>query len=712
MRTITIIITIVLLLTACGGADSGGATTPRIQEGVLDLRDWDFERDGAVKLIGECEFYWQQLLTAQDFAASNPPRMTGYIAVPKTWNGYEVDGEPISGYGYATYRLKILLDGADRILGFKVPEFETAYNLYVNGAKISENGVVGKTPETMRPEWQPKLAYFITERDQVEVILQISNFYHRKGGAGQVILLGTEKQMCAERAQQLNFEFLLFGSISFMGLYHLGLFTLRRKDKSPFYFSLSCLLISLRILSSGEYYLTYLLPGISWEILLKCTYISFYLVIPFFAMFIHSLFSREISRVSLRVVQIVGTTVSMIVILTPARVFSYTIQPYEVFILIGLVYYIRGIILAAIRKRDGAGVFLLGFLLLVVTMVNDFLYNSQIIRSAYLAPFGIFIFIFFQAFLLSRRFSQAFARAETLSTELDRRVRERTAQLSISNEQLRQTNIDLEREITVRRRAEAALAKAKEAAEAANRAKSAFLANMSHELRTPLNAIIGYSELLQEDAADGYFDDVQGDLVNITTAGRLLLTLINDILDMSKIEAGKMGLHLEEFAVWEMLHEVTETVKPLMAEHDNIFEVQLAKDLGTMCADTVKVRQILLNLLSNAAKFTDNGAVTFTVERTAAAEDGDWFVFRVADTGIGMTAEQQGRLFQAFMQADDSMTRKYGGTGLGLAISYHYCKMMGGDIAVESELGVGSVFAVRLPARVSEGGSEDVKRDA
>jgi len=397
--------------------DSARRVSPRAVNGILDLTDWDFKKDGPVDLSGDYEFYWNRHLLPSDFVKATPPRRTGFISVPAYWKDKAFDGKKLPGYGYVTYRLNIALNKQMDRLGLKLVEISNAYNLYVNGQKIASLGQAGTNRATTVPLEFPQIVDLEVNTNQIELIIQASNFHHRRGGAWSVIKLGRQEDIRKAHEKKLSFDMFLFGSIFIMALYHLGLFTVRKKDPSPFYFSIFCFLIALRLLATGGRNLYLYFPQISWELMYKYAYASFYLAVPAFGMFMQSIFPKFSKRL-LHLVAALAVVFSGVVIFTPVRLFSHTLNIYEIITLISLLYGLYVIFISLPQKRIEAFVFLLGFAILGIAIINDMLHVENIIHTGFFAPFGFFFFILSQSFLLSYRFSTALITVEAQRKEL------------------------------------------------------------------------------------------------------------------------------------------------------------------------------------------------------------------------------------------------------------------------------------------------------
>jgi len=407
-----------LFTVSIGYSGEGKKEVPLAVKGVLDLRAWNFEEDGPVELNGEYEFYWQQHLIPSDFMHEPPPANIAFIKVPGFWKGLNVRGQPLPGDGYATYRLKILLADQGLPLALKLFDFGTAFTLYVNGEKASMVGVPGQTAETTVPRYYTQVVEFTCEENQIEIVFQVSNFHHRRGGLWHVTEIGLERDIRTLTENRISFDLFLFGSILIMAFYHLGLFILRTKNRSPLYFSLFCLLIAIRIFTTGERYLTHLYPAINWELLLKLEY-SWYLAVPVFGLFMQSLF-QEFSKRFCQLIVILGVTFTLTVLLTPTRIFTHTLPAFQVITLVTIVYGFYVLVFASIHKREGALVFLVGFVVLGLTVANDMLHVATLVQTGFFVPFGLFIFIFAQAIMHSMRFSKAFTTVEAQYQELHR----------------------------------------------------------------------------------------------------------------------------------------------------------------------------------------------------------------------------------------------------------------------------------------------------
>ena len=417
VRYITIISIIILISVSGCTSNLTEKKSPSAINGVLDLSEWDLNNNVPVRLDGEWEFYWNRLINPQDFIKDEISDNISYITLPKIWNGHHSAGKILDGHGFATFRLIIKLDKQIENLALIIPDMATAYKVWANNKLISSNGIVGRNVDDMKPQFFPKSARIPNNSDKIILTLQISNFYHKKGGAWMPITLGTEKKVIKGREINLAIELFLFGSFLVMAFYHFGLFVLRRNDLSPFFFSIVCLLVGLRVLLVGERFLISLYPDFNWEIYQKLEYITFYLAVAVFLKFLTSLFS-EFSKRFAHIIILLSAIFSLFTILTPVRVFSYGMLYYQILTICIYSYVLYTFVHILLHKREGAIWTIIGVIVLVITVFVDILAVNNLISPINIGPIGLFLFIIFQSVTLSKRFSSTFAKLEILSQEL------------------------------------------------------------------------------------------------------------------------------------------------------------------------------------------------------------------------------------------------------------------------------------------------------
>lgn len=412
------IIIFLLFLGGCNFFNNGKSTKQyHVLDGQIDLQNWDFKRDSYVKLDGYWEFYWLKLLTPDDFQKGKKPLNKDYIKVPLYWNDYKNNGKTYPSYGYATYRLLINVK-QNQNLAIYLPSVNCAHRLYINDKLIGEAGKIGKSYLKMIPKYIPKTYPIPANSNKLEIILQISNFNHKDGGIWKSIILGSREQLEFRKYIQSLLDIFLFGSLFIMAIYHLSIFILRRKDLSTIYFSLMCLIISLRTLLTNQRILINLFPNLDWNITFKMDILTIYFATLIFYRFLHILFPNAFYKAVNKMVLIINLFFLTMVIFTPSNIYTYTIVPFQLFLIIICLYIIIILIKEALNKSVISYLSLAGFLILTLTIINDILFVHNIIFTGFSVSIGLFLFLFFQSLNISYKFSMAFATSESLSKKL------------------------------------------------------------------------------------------------------------------------------------------------------------------------------------------------------------------------------------------------------------------------------------------------------
>ena len=414
---------------------------------MIDLRQWNFSTQGPVSLKGQWEFYWEQHIPVQNQSPDTvntkkaEDHHHGLIEAPGLWNRFRMDGRKIDGIGHGSYRVRILIDPSQDCLGLKFLDMATAFRAYVNGEPAYQAGVPGSTKADTIPSYSPGVALIGSKLDVIDLVIHVSNFHHWKGGMWENIRIGKAEQLFAKRERALVISSLLFGAICIIGLYHIGLFCLRKKDRSPLYFGLFCLVMALRIITQDERYIMSIFPGLDFGILIRLVYLSLYACVPLFVLYVRGMFPQEIPEKLPKAVTGVSLLFALLVIILPSRWFSLTLGPYQVFILCLLIFGIFPVYFAVNRNRQGALIFLAGFCIFLVAVINDILYSRLVIWTGYYVPLALFIFLFLQAYIISQRFSMAFSTIRNQQEVLEMESRNRqlmSAHLKESEERYRQ----------------------------------------------------------------------------------------------------------------------------------------------------------------------------------------------------------------------------------------------------------------------------------
>ncbi|WP_434748728.1 ATP-binding protein [Paenibacillus amylolyticus] len=620
---------------------SGTTDKPLASKGKLTITSQDQLLDEGNTLDGEWEFYWNELLEPLDFAAGKTGQ-ADYVHVPSSWHLDESAGEHRSSKGYATYHLVVQLPQTDTGLGLLLKGITSASRIWINGKLVSENGTVGRSEAESNPYMVPSLLHLDAGLAQADIVIQVSNYTQRKAGLFDSLTLGKYDSLNDLMKQKLVFESLLIGCVLIMGLYHIVLFILLRKNWESLFFGLICVLLAMKNSAQSQYILSIFFHSLNDTDFIKIEYLGFLGSTPLFVMFFYYSFPGQMTKRMRAWLSVPGVLLTLFIAVSPVQVytsFALVLQIYAA--VVGLIL-LQYVVKAAMNRVPGANLMLAGAFIFFLTVVNDILMSNQTIRTGTYFPYGLLSLIICLSIIVSTKFSNALKTNERLSSRL----------------------LDLDK------------------------VKDEFLANTSHELRTPLNGIIGLAQSLLHSMDDRMEDTQRVHLNMIVSSGQRMSYLINDILDYALLNNNDMRLHITKIDLHQLTQVVLTVVKPLVTGRNVVLTNQIGTDFPPIYADDNRMQQVMFNLVGNAIKYTPSGHVI-----VSAVHYNGHVEIHVEDTGIGIAEDKFEMIFNPFEKLesiDDT------GTGLGLKITKQLVELHGGEISVSSKLGMGSIFSFTI----------------
>ncbi len=663
VRSLKIILLTLFFSIGVQSCAEGKKEFPKAEKGILDLKNWDFAKS-ETNLDGEWEFYPFEFI---DPTLPTSKLEKQFIQVPGIWNE-----EMKQGKGYASFRLQILLPKSIQFpLVLKVMENGTAYRMFLNGFEVAANGQIGKTREENIAEHLPLIVPLENYQEKLEVVFQVSNFHYSDGGLWYSIQLGEESKIRKSRESKMLLTMFLCGSISVMAIYHIAVYFFRRKDKSALAFSLFCIAIDFRLLGFNEKILNQIFVGDYFLTLNRIEYLGYYLAVPFFATFQQIVFPNEFRKIFLRIIWFISSMFSIVVVLFDSFIYTHTSFYYHLYVLVFMVYTTYVMVRAVLNKRDGARIFTFGMFILFSATINDILHSMTIIQTEFMAPYGLFAFIFIQSVMLSMRFSKGFNMAENLSLELT------------------QLNAELEDKVLQRT---SELTKQKEIAEQASLIKDKFVSIVSHDLRSPLLGvsnildIIDKKEIVPTEEERSHFLEISRDSIKFS------LKMINELLSLSRIETGTIKVMKKKVSLQEITNLFLKELEP-QAKLKNI---QIQTEIPFTMSINIDLElfpQVVKNLLTNAIKFTESGG-NILLKGIASEKES---IIEIHDNGVGMSAEDLNLIFEPGAKKTRLGTSGEIGSGMGLFICKYIVDAHGGEIQFRSEPGAGTICRIILP---------------